>query len=238
MSDYLTFAGVRSDTLDIIITAAPEIVVPRRKYDAYNVPGRNGDIIRQQNAWENVEQIYEIAYGMLGDNYRSHTAAIAAWLNAGRGYQRLTDTFDPDHFRLAYIVDELETVSMMEKVGTAELKFNCDPRRFLTSGEAPTSFPSAGTLNNPTSFTAKPFVQVYGLTNGAGTISIGGKTMQIDAIIDGMIIDGESQNASSGALNCNYYVSGDWPELAPGSNTISFTGDVTSVVVTPNFWTL
>lgn len=236
MNDYLTFAGVASTTLGIIITAAPEITIPERKFDTYSVPGRNGNIIRQQNAWENVEQTYEIAYW--DEAYPTDTAALAAWLHGQSGYQRLSDSFDPDHFRLAYVVNETDTVNLMAKAGTAELQFNCDPRRFLVIGETATSYTEASTITNPTAFIAKPQVQVYGLQNGSGTISIGGKTMQIDAITPGMIIDGEAQNASIGTTNLNSRVTGDWPELVPGVNTVAFTGAVTSVVVTPNFWTL
>lgn len=235
MSDYIAYDGVLSTTLGIVITAAPEITVPERKGKSYSVPGRNGDIIRQQNAWENVEQVYEIAYW---DDYPADTAAIAAWLHKGRGYRRLRDTFDASHYRLAYVANEMGTVNMMRTTGTAKLTFVCDPRRFLVSGETETSYSASATVTNPTVFTAKPKVKVYG--SGSGTVSVGGNTMQIDSITSGMILDGEAQNATNaaGTANYNQYVTGEWPELSAGANTVSFTGGVTSVTITPNYWEL
>lgn len=238
MHNFLTFAGVSSASLGLRIEAVPNSDRPLRKLEAYNVPGRNGDIIRMQNAWENVEQTYTVWGGMnLGDAV-GIGYSIAEWLFAPSGYQELTDSYDPDHFRLALFEGPFDLENRLTRQGRAEITFNCDPRRFLVSGRTPTSYSAADTLTNPTAFIAKPTVQVYGTTNTSGTVTIGGKTMSIDAIVNGMIIDGEAQNASEGTRNLNSYVSGDWPELAAGANTVAFTGGVTSVTITPNFWTL
>ena len=55
MSGIITWNGVSSDTLGIYVEKAPSMNRPARKMDSYDVPGRNGSIIRMQDAWENVE---------------------------------------------------------------------------------------------------------------------------------------------------------------------------------------
>lgn len=234
MHNSLTFAGVSSASLGLRIEYVPNSDRPMRKMDAYNVPGRNGDIIRPQNAWENVEQTYTVwGNGPIDTGY-----SIAAWLFGPKGYQELTDTYDPDHYRLAVFSGPFDFENVLMRQGRAEITFNCDPRRFLVTGRTTVAFATSGTMTNPTAFTAKPQVQVYGAANGSGMVTVGGNTMQIDVISNGMIIDGEAQNCSDGTNNFNAYVTGDWPELAPGENTIAFTGDITSVTITPNYWTL
>lgn len=238
MHNSLTFAGVSSESLGLRIEYVPNANRPMRKADVYNVPGRNGDIIRAQNAWENVEQSYTIWGGRSSGDAVAIGYSIAEWLFAPRGYQRLEDTYDTTHYRLACFLGPYDVENILLRQARAEITFKCDPRRFLKSGETPVSYLAGDTLTNPTAFTAKPTVVIHGPANGSGTITIGGKTMRVDAIVDGLIIDGEAQNAYIGSNNYNALVVGDWPELGAGENTIAFTGDITSVVVTPNFWTL
>ena len=59
----ITWNNVTSDSLGIFVEAAPFYVKPKRKVDVYSVPGRSGDIIRPQDAWDNVDQDYEIFAG-------------------------------------------------------------------------------------------------------------------------------------------------------------------------------
>lgn len=238
MHNYFTFAGVSSASLGLRVETVPNSDRPLRKVEAFNVPGRNGDIIRSQNAWENVTQTYTVWGGRnLGDG-ADIGYAIAGWLFAPTGYQELSDTYDPDHYRLALFEGPFELENYLTRKGRADITFNCDPRRFLVSGKTATNYTEESVITNPTAFKAKPQVAVYG--SGTGTISVGGRTLRIDSITSGMIIDGETQNATNaaGTANYNQYVTGDWPELAAGTNTISFTGGVTSVTVTPNWWTL
>jgi phage-related protein len=78
-------------------------------------------------------------------NYEEDLATFAKNLSDFRnaivsqvGYQRLTDTFHPDEYRMAIYTDGLEIDPI--KYNTAsefELKFNCKPQRWLTSGEVP-----------------------------------------------------------------------------------------------------
>lgn len=233
----ITWNGVRSDTFGIYVEKAPALNRPERKVDIYNVPGRNGSIIRMQDAWENVEQSYDIIAGAsTRGSAPSYWRNIADWLFSARGYAELSDDFEPGYYRQAFFTGPTDIENLMAEFGRASITFNCDPRRFLVA--ATQTFNAAGTLRNPTNFTAKPHVRIYGTNNGSGIVSIGGKTMAIDPIVNGMVLDAEAQNATdvTNTYNYNSYVTGEWPQLASGSNNIAFSGDITSVVITPYFW--
>lgn len=231
MHNSFTFAGVSSASLGLEVEYIPNENRPTRKFERYSVPGRNGDIIVAQDAWENIEQTYSVWGKGNGLGYD-----IAEWLFASEGYQRLEDTYDTAHFRKAVFVGPFNYENILLRYGRTELTFDCDPRRFLVSGETAQSFSGTGTITNPTRFTAKPVITVSG--SGDGAIECGGNTLTIAGIYDGMIIDCEDMTAYSGTTNLNNLVSGSFPVIPGGEQTITITGGITSISVVPNWWTL
>ncbi len=241
MIGNITWAGTALSSITanwtsggVLIEHAPETNRPRRKMDRYEVPGRNGDVIIAQNAFENVTREYDLV--VYGGDYDDMAADLMTWLYAPEGYQRLTDSFDADVYRLAFASDETDIEDIMHTDGRCTVVFSCDPRRFLLSGEQAVSFSASGSITNPTRFTAKPTITVYG--SGAGTIEAGGKTIEISSVYDGMILDCDRCRAYYGNSNLNNLVSGSFPELPAGTQTITITGGITLLEVTPNWWTI
>ena len=235
MNGEITWAGVPLSTVtNVLIENAPETNRPARKVDRYEVPGRNGDIVVAQDAWENVPRTYDlVAYG--GD-YNQMTSALMEWLYAPSGYQRLEDSFDALVYRLAYVSEATDIENLVNENGRCTVSFECDPRRFLKTGESAVTLSGTGTITNPTRFAAKPVITVSG--SGNGTIECGGNTITIAGIYDGMTIDCEQMDAYAGTTNLNNLVSGSFPVIPGGEQTITITGGITSISVVPNWWTL
>ena len=235
MNGEITWAGVPLSTvMNVLIENAPETNRPARKVDRYEVPGRNGDIVVAQDAWENVPRTYDlVAYG--GD-YNQMTSALMEWLYAPSGYQRLEDSFDALVYRLAYVSEATDIENLVNENGRCTVSFECDPRRFLKTGESAVTLSGTGTITNPTRFAAKPVITVSG--SGNGTIECGGNTITIAGIYDGMTIDCEQMDAYAGTTNLNNLVSGSFPVIPGGEQTITITGGITSISVVPNWWTL
>lgn len=235
MIGEITWAGVPLSTVtNVLIENAPETNRPARKVDRYEVPGRNGDIVVAQDAWENVPRTYDlVAYG--GD-YNQMTSALMEWLYAPSGYQRLEDSFDALVYRLAYVSEATDIENLVNENGRCTVSFECDPRRFLKTGESAVTLSETGKITNPTRFTAKPIITVSG--SGNGTIECGGNTITIAGIYDGMTIDCEQMDAYAGTTNLNNLVSGSFPVIPGGEQTITITGGITSISVVPNWWTL
>lgn len=234
MRGDIIWAGVPISNLgDVIIEEPPETNRPRRKVDRYEVPGRNGDIIVPQDAWSNVTREYEI---IVGGDYNVATAFLMEWLYSPTGYQDLWDTFDSGVYRRAYVVEDTEIENIVNRNGRCTLRFECDPRRFLLSGETAEGYSNGNPIVNPTRFLARPQITVHG--SGNGSVTIGGNTITITGIYDGMVLDCDEQDAYYGAINCNNLVSGSFPVIPGGEQEITITGGITSVEVTPNWWTL
>ena len=238
----ITWNGVTSDSLGIFVEAAPEYEKPARKVDVYSVPGRSGDIIRPQNAWNNVKQSYEIFAGDGSEHaVPGAFSSVAAWLYGPSGYQRLEDDFDPTHFRLAHFVGPFDVENIMSRVGRATIEFDCKPQRFLNSGEESEIILTADTITNPTAFASRPLLLVTG-GGLSGTVTVNGTVFTISDTSVPVYIDCETMNCYDGnGNNKNSVVSSSTSEfatLAPGSNSIGFGGAVSSVTITPRWWEL
>lgn len=249
MHNWFEYNRQKTTDLGLHIERVPNQDRPERKYDRYSVPGRTGDIFVYQDAYENVDQTYEV-WG--GDGTTNSATALgytlSDWLyskngDGPNGYELLTDSYDPDHFRWATFTGPFDLESQLTRRGRATLTFSCDPRRFITaSAMVPVYFDydhQPYTLTNPTKYTAKPFIELVWVTSqGTVTIECGGKTLTISNAIQGMDIDCESMTATANGQNVNYLLSGEFPVIEPGAQTITVTGPVNEFVVFPRWWEL
>lgn len=231
------YAGETSADFGMIITGAPIFERPARKSQAFEVPGRNGVILQQQDAWADVSRVYNIAVAV------DHAAELPAkvygftsWLNSIKGYQRLEDSFEPEVFRLAYYNGGGDVSNNLMQYGEAAVSFTCRPERFYKSGEIPKPLTNGASIYNPTRFNAKPLLHIEG--SGAVAITLNGETITAD-ITDYINIDCDRLDAYRLASeNMNNKVAGTFPKLAPGVNTVAISGNVTAATITPRFYAI
>ena len=165
------------------------------------------------------------------------TAAVKAWLLSPIGYQKLQDTYDPDFFRMAVCKDALEFDVTAQKAAEMELTFNCKPQRWSVDGHRSIRLESRATLKNPFAFPAQPIFKVYG--DSGGELYVGEEKIIIHSINDYVLLNCETHNAYNASGFCNETIlSEDFPELPEGKTTITWTGGITAVEVTPRWWTL
>ena len=231
--------GISSDSLNCIVERYPVYTIPKRKQSAISVPGRNGDLLLQQQAYSNYIQGYDVY--LSGPRNKSKlpdvARTVAAWLNVG-GYRKLVDDYTPDSFRMAFFQGPMDLENTFNLYGRATLEFNCKPQRFLDSGDAAqTISTSGGTITNPTAFNAKPLITVYG--SGEAMLQVGEYVCTLSSIDESITLDSDTENAYSGTTNLNNTVTiPEFPELTPGANIVTWTGGITSVEIIPRWWTL
>lgn len=233
----IVYGGEASSDYGMVVAEAPSFERPTRKQSVYTVPGRNGAVVFQQDAWEDVVRSYQV---WLADDAEQDLVdqvdAFEAWLNSQKGYQRLEDSFEPDVFRLAYYSGGIGVSNHLTQYGEATLSFTCRPERFYKSGEQPVTVVNGDKINNPTRFTSKPLIHIEG--SGTVTITCGGKTMSA-SVTDYINIDCEQMNAYRlPAENKNSQISGSFPVIEPGINTVGITGTVSLCTITPRYFTI
>ena len=91
-------------------------------------------------------------------------------------------------------------------------------------------------LVNPTLFDSRPVFRVVGY----GTLTIGTQVVTIaQNSLDYIDIDSAQMDCYCGATNANQYVAfstNDFPVLPPGETYIDYTGNISSILVTTNWW--
>ena len=233
----ISWAGKTSDTLGVVVEHYPVRVVPERALTETEIAGRNGALIQYDGNWSNYEQEYEVYISAEKTGLVRAARAVAEWLSAPVGYQRLEDSYEPDVYRMAYYAGGQDIESILNRFGRATISFNCKPQRYLKSGEATKTLTGSGTLTNITQFDALPIITVYG--SGVGTVTVNDTTVSISEIDSYIVLDCELMDAYKGTVNKNPYISAaDFPVLKAGVNNISFTGGVTSLDIVPRWWTI
>lgn len=233
----IVWGGRSSDNVRVVVERYPNLPRPARKQEVVQVPGRNGDLIFQQDAFENYIQPYDIYISAELPRLPPVARKVAEWLYGPKGYQRLEDWYEPEYYRMAYYSGPVEIENILNRFGRATIEFNCKPQRFLKAGEWPIAYDAPSVLFNPYFFPAEPLIKVNG--NGPGALQIGGYVVDILALDGSLMLDSRTQNAYLGTLNKNADIkAAQFPRLEPGENEIAWSGGVTSVEITPNWWTL
>lgn len=237
---YITFNGKTSTAAGVkAVEYYPPLDRPRRKFTKMEIPGRTGDIVLMEDAWEDYEQEYEIyagtgARGSAPTQFRS----IFEWLHSANGYARLEDTYDSTVYRKAYYVGPTDVENVLNRFGRATIKFMCQGKRWLKSGETAITVSATNTnITNPTAFPARPVIVVTGSDNG--TLTIGGTVVTLTGISTGMIIDCERMTVtnSAGTTNLNSVMTlGEFPTIPTGTSAVQFTGGITRLAITPNWY--
>ena len=244
----IKWGGESSADFGMVVAEAPAFDKPTRKQTIYNIPGRNGSIIFQQDAFEDVERSYNVWVDENTDYDSGGTpisgtlpervAAFTSWLNSKTGYQELEDSFETNYFRLAYYSGGNDFSNEMMAVGRSKLTFMCRPERFLKSGKTAVTVTNGTTLTNPTKFTAKPLIHIEVSSSATIGITLGGKTISAQ-VTDYINIDCESMNAYRQATeNKNDKITGTFPVMPSGANTVSITGSPSLVQITPRYFVI
>lgn len=236
MRNYLAVDGTNLAKYGVWIDGHESLNAPEPDVDLISVPGRSGQLTIDNGRYHNVTVTYKCGFR---ENFLQNLSALKGFLLANRGYRRLEDTYYNTHYRMGRYIGGLEpTGSQMMKQGYCEISFDCQPQRWLKSGEVALAYESGSTIFNPTDFNAKPLLVV----TGYGQVVIGSYRIVIAENANNRTwIDCDLQEAWFGTSNLNDKITlpdGVFPVIVPGSVPITFSSNITRVEVTPRWWTL
>lgn len=223
---YITWKGVTSDSLSVLINSMP-FVSPEERIDMNESEGRDGAEINGLGL-----KPYAIPCKMTLLP-AANLDTVKAWLT---GSSTLLRSDDPLKYQLARISAKID---WKQVYSTREIQVDfiiSDPYRYKLSesNTVISSFP--GTVVNAGTVSSLPLLKV----TGSGTVVFVVNGVSITYVFDTayVYIDCDAMSAYYSVLDdkCrNMTIAGDdYPTLAPGSNTISKTsGTLTSIEVTP-----
>lgn len=233
--DDIYIDGVSAKSVGIYLKRAFELSPPIPIDETIQVPGRNGAIIIGTGAYRNRSGVADCF--ALQTNVIEKINDVNRFLFSSKGYRRIEISGDTDHFILGRVANGARIAQRLHTLNPFEIEFDCKPQRFIKGGEAIMTFTVPGEFLNVYGFPAKPIIKVYG--NGAGTVTITNTTVNILDMDDHIVLDCDTMDAYKGDLNQNHNIkAAEFPVLEAGVNTVSFTGGVTSVEITPRWWEL
>ncbi|MBM6897452.1 hypothetical protein H9X86_08760 [Pseudoflavonifractor capillosus] len=208
---------------------------PAWEVETSTVPGRHGELLQTMDRLEPISVPYP---AFIRQKFPAYAAQARLYLLGRPGWRRIEDDYHPDSYRLGYFSGPLDfDTRFLNLSAEMELVFTCQPQRWLKAGETPVGVTSGQVLTNDW-MPAKPLIQITG--TGAGELRVGSSTITILEMDGGLTIDCDVQNAYDGTINKNnnIKVSGDFPVLGMGETTVTYSGGITAVQITPRWWTI
>lgn len=242
----LTYAGKNSLTdCGVYVTGSGTHNAAERDTTTFSIAGRNGDLVVDNGRYRNIQVIYP---AFIPHTFGAEEQKVRNWLRTGAAYGKIADTYDTTHFRLGRPVGELTFEPVRPNGANFQITFDCDPRRFLVSGDSFTTITGGSwSDDNPTEFDARPQIAVgdpengmeIEITDGDGRVTTFTAT---DDHVGLVIIDCETQDiyddSTLANLNSLFTISGEFPVLSAGTNLITLTGNYSAASVRPRWWEL
>ena len=207
----------------------PDITVPAERVTFTDVPGRSGSLTTLQG-----EEVYEDmilpAECIVPD--MSRIDEIAAYL---KGSGTVTFANRQGGFYYARIVNQIPFARILRgnPHRSFTVNFRCKPFWYAADVQDITLTGSGTMVTNPGSVFSEPVITVHG--SGDITLMVGMSIVELEGVDGNISLDSSLQEAYSGAILMNDKMSGDFPVLKPGANAVSWSGNVTDVVIAPRW---
>lgn len=229
MLDWFDWNGRRCTDFGVHVTEQPHPAVPSERVTFVDVPGRPGSLTKLEG-----EDVYDdlvmTASCIISDP--SRIPEIAAYL---KGSGKVTFANRQGGFYYARIVNQISFEKILRgnpHRGFA-VNFRCKPFWYM-EGTQPITLTTSGTsIINPGSVFSEPVITVYG--TGEITLMAGITIVELSEVSGSITLDSGLQEAHSGSVSLNHRMSGDFPVLRPGSNAISWSGNVSQMTIQPNW---
>lgn len=158
---YLIFDGVNlTDRFGLVISGAGTFTAPVRSVESLSLLGRNGNLIRDFGAYENLEVVYS-GSGLKHEDI-GNLDDLRAFLSVRQGgYYPLSDSYHPGEYRMARFMGPFAPeLGASLRVAGFDLAFECKPQRFLLNGAQPMSF-TAGVASSYIYHTIEDFAASF-----------------------------------------------------------------------------
>lgn len=238
---HFIIGGKKSKELKSVIQNRPKVTKPRRKLTLVSVPGRSGDLIVDEESYENgLFELTAFVKGSSQEEQEENQTIIGLAFDTGT-YQSFVPYWDSKY---EY---QVITISGPDFYGTRAFAFS-DPYEVQLSYKPfkklrnvnKVTLASSGTIANPLKYNSLPYIKITG--SGDVTLKINGIDVVLKNIVEFIELDSEIEECfklKNNVLtneNSKMY-SLDFPFFKPGSNTVSWTGNVTKVEIEPRWRT-
>jgi len=227
--DWFTWNDTRCTDYGIHVSEQPPLMIPSERATYTNVPGRPGSLTTLEG-----DDVYDdlVLTATCWLDGPAQIPAIAGWL---KGSGTVTFANRPGGYYKARVANQIsfEKILRGHPHRSFAVNFRCKPFWYQADVADVTLTTSTTFVNNPGNVYAEPIITMYG--SGDITLMVGTTIVQLENINGSITLDSTLMEAYKGAASLNSSMSGEFPLLQPGANAVSWSGNVTSVVVMPNW---
>lgn len=230
-----TFGGKDSfQDFGIYMASRPHIPSPERRVTYIDVPGMDSRLRRDEGTYGDITISLECSF--LGDPVSKISAIKDCLLNAGEA--DLVFSHIPGRKYLAQVVNSIDFEIVLKVTSHFVILFSCRPFQYATDNTPIVVTDGSGyVLSNPGTVKSLPIIKING--SGSGGLTVNGQSVSFSDIDESVILNSELRetylDTGTELISKNSTKTGDYPVLLPGDNTISFSGGITSLEITPNW---
>lgn len=251
--------GVNSTQHGIIVLTMPPIVTPQPRQKAYVVPARSGTVYVPEDSYE--EMLFSVRCYLPYQQNRdvSPLETIRQWL-CGSHWLRLSNL--PDYLFRAQVIDQISFTPWVEGFDDIvfTVVFRAEPFRYIPGGEnaefiiTGVEQPAEGggepvysigampSLVSPANCNWDGVPRITLLCSGDVAITINQTRVEltgVDKSLGAVVLDSYVQEAWQGDTTLiSGQITGAFPMLRPGENTLQAEGNIESFGIIPNWRSL
>lgn len=220
---YFIWKGISSIDKKIIVTRLPDIERADSNAEKIAVPGRDGFLIDDDGTYQGTVKPVQCKLddGDIND--------IASWLT---GTNEVVFSNEPDYKYSATIINKIPFIKVVPILHDFIILFDCQPHKGLVANDVIT-LTVAGSITNPSAAYSKPIIKIYG--TGDVVVTINSVSFTIKGVNAYATVNSEIEDCYKDTTSMNNSMEGEFPKLAAGVNSISWTGTVTKLEITPNW---
>ena len=219
----------------------PYIYAPK-EMTAVHVPGRSGDIIEDNGAYNNptLTVNFIVVLPKRFDNWFQWNSSVANWLRAD-GYDYLKFSYQDGYVWEAYPNQAPVVTPSSARSATGTFSFSVKPYLKRSDSVQMQDVPlGKGTIRNPESEASWPDWQIdAGDGSKSFTLTVNDYPYNFNGVSGVIYVDGENCQVASNGNPINdqvVFANNDAPQMLQGENTISLSGDaVNSIKWRPNW---
>lgn len=220
----IIWKGVDSSTIEgLMICELPPITKPKMRVQETTVDGVDGSII-EELGYESYEKSLKI-----GLTYNFDINKVIKYFT---GEGQVTFSNEPDKYYNAKIIEQIDYERLL-RFREATINFRVQPFKYKLN-ESAITLTESGTVTNVGAEYSKPIIKIVG--SGTVEILVNGLTIFSYTFPENeteVIIDSEKEDAYLGTVLKNRNMIGEFPMFLSGDNTISWNGNITSIVIDP-----
>lgn len=250
--EYIVYNNRNSLDFNLGIVSAKGLLgTPERDVTKVSCPGSNGDLIIDNNRFNNV--LIEFGAYILPESPQfdavkksldSLCMEIKDWLidEEDFGYKKLYSSRQPGYYRMASFNTALDIEDILRQIGSCTLSFDCKPYMYNEAGDIKLYLTQnrGYQLLNPEKYKSRPIITLIG--HGNASITINGVKYEVSSVSDKLVIDCERKityNADgvpeTGKLKL---INNEFPVFVKGTNFVKFTtlnSGIKEVIIEPKW---